>query len=291
MVKPWDRGLKRLMDECPQDMLDWLLVGARFVSPCSEQFESITIEADAIHEIVYHGQRVLFHLEFQRNTDANMVQRLLEYNILAWRRYQCPVCSFVIFLKKGSSMVSSPMLRLLPDGEEVLRFHYRVILLWDMPFSMLLEAGIAGLLPLVSLARDGAQRDVIEKVIGCLLLSGSHIRDELLSLTYLFASLALEEPTDQVWLRRRFVMLRDILRDTPAFQDILQEGREEERRKGLEAQRQLFLNFVQARYPDLVAQAKKRSDSVDDPDVLNDLILKIGLSQDIQQFRKYLQDV
>ncbi len=107
------------------------------------------------------------------------------------------------------------------------------------------------------------------------------------------------------------MVLRDILRDTPAYQDILQEGLEEGlergleqglekgleqglelgRKEGLEILRQLFLNFVLVRYPDLVAEAKKRSDGIDDPEILNDLTLKVGLAQDVREFRDYLLSI
>jgi hypothetical protein len=63
MAKPWDNGVKRLMTESPQDFPDWLLHGARFTGNRSREFESLTVDADAMQEVIIEGQWVLFHVE------------------------------------------------------------------------------------------------------------------------------------------------------------------------------------------------------------------------------------
>jgi hypothetical protein len=49
--KPYDSGSKRLLTLCAQDFLDWLVEGAVFTGKLSERFQSISIEADTIHEV------------------------------------------------------------------------------------------------------------------------------------------------------------------------------------------------------------------------------------------------
>ena len=49
------------------------------------------------------------------------------------------------------------------------------------------------------------------------------------------------------WDTGRFNMLRDVLRDTWAYQEIMQEGREE----GLQEQRLTLLEVVQSRFPNI----------------------------------------
>jgi predicted transposase YdaD len=102
MVKPWDNGMKRLLAESPQDFLDWLLDGAYFTGKRSHEFESRTFEADTMHEVIFHDQRMLFHLEFQSGPDPDMELRLLEYCVMAYRRYRCPVYSIVVYLRGGN---------------------------------------------------------------------------------------------------------------------------------------------------------------------------------------------
>jgi predicted transposase YdaD len=152
--------------------------------------------------------------------------------------------SGLIYLKKGGPVATSPLIRTLPDGEEFLRFRFHVIQLWDIPYEELMAKELPGLLPLVPLAKGGAKREVIEEIIVRLTTQGGPARKELLALTRLFASLAFDNQEDQEWLERRFEMLRDILRDTPAYQQLLEEGREEERQKSIQLLSQNLLDVV-----------------------------------------------
>ncbi len=133
MDKPWDNGAKRLLDEAAQDFLDWVLQGAFFTGQRSQEFESRPLDADAMQEIIFQDRRMLFHVEFQSGPDPEMELRLLEYCVLAYRRYQCPVYSIVVYLQKGGKIAISPFVMVLPDGEEILRFHFRVINIYDIP--------------------------------------------------------------------------------------------------------------------------------------------------------------
>jgi hypothetical protein len=83
-------------------------------------------------------------------------------------------------------------------------------------------------------------------------------------------------------------MLYDMLRDTPAFQAIREEGREE----GREALRQALLAIVQARFPStrMVRLAKGQAAIIDDPAILQDLIVKVSLAQSAEEAQRYLLD-
>jgi predicted transposase YdaD len=168
--------------------------------------------------------------------------------------------------------------------------------------------GLVGLLPLLPLTHEGARREVVERTITKLAAAEEQPRQELLALTYGLASLAFENEADQEWLRRRFEMLYDMLRDTPAFQDIMNEGRqegleqgleqglergrEEGRKEGREALRQALLAIVQARFPSprIIRQAKGQAAIIDDPAVLQDLIVKASLAESAEEAERYLLD-
>jgi predicted transposase YdaD len=108
MSKPYDNALKRLMALCPQDFLNWLISGAFSTGQRSQEFESVTIEADTMHETLFCEQPMLFHVEFQSGPDPEMEQRLLEYSVLSWRRYKCTASTFVIYLRKGGELPIRP---------------------------------------------------------------------------------------------------------------------------------------------------------------------------------------
>src|SRR5205823_1706266 len=112
---------------------------------------------------------------------------------------------------------------------------------------------------------------------------GKHNPESLLH-SYLFASTAFESETDREWLRKRFAMLRDIVRETWAYQEIIQEGREAGLQQGrqegheegfqaglqqgqqekLDELRQALLDIVQERFPKMVRLVRHQIASIQD---------------------------
>jgi hypothetical protein len=174
------------------------------------------------------------------------------------------------------------------------------------------QTGLAGLFPLMVLAQDGKQPTVVEEIISGVRASGEPSAPELLSLTYILASLVFEKEADRIWLKRRFGMLRDVLRDTWAYQEIMQEGREEGlqlgiqeglqegrqegRQEGLQEglqqrlkdQRQILMTIMQAHFPDLVSLAKKQINAIQDPDMLQQMVLQLLVAQSREQAQQIL---
>ena len=170
------------------------------------------------------------------------------------------------------------------------------------------QTGLAGLFPLMVLAQDGKQPTVVEEIISGVRASGEPSAPELLSLTYILASLVFEKEADRLWLKWRFGMLRDVLRDTWAYQEIMQEGREEGlqlgiqegrqegRQEGLQEglqqrlkdQRQILMTIMQAHFPDLVSLAKKQINAIQDPDMLQQMVLQLLVAQGGEQAQQIL---
>lgn len=91
--------------------------------------------------------------------------------------------------------------------------------------------------------------------------------------------------------------MHDILRESPFYQEILQEGREEGLEKGLEkghlegkleGLRETLLTIVQARFPKLTRLAKGLAVITEDPEDLQNLILKISLAQSLEEAQRCL---
>jgi predicted transposase YdaD len=126
-------------------------------------------------------------------------------------------------------------------------------------------------------------------------------KQELLSLTYGLASLAFEDqPENLEWLARRFEMLYDILEDSPAFKELKDRGRQEGRQEGrlegrqegqLEALQQTLINITQARFPQMGRLTKRLAGIIDDTEVLQDLIVKMSLTQTKEEAKQLLLDV
>ena len=83
--------------------------------------------------------------------------------------------------------------------------------------------------------------------------------------------------------------MHDILRETPIYQEILKEGREEGINIGeLQGLNQAVLKIVTQRFPKLVRLAKKQVALVEDTDVLLDLIGRLTVAQSVEEAREHL---
>jgi predicted transposase YdaD len=111
---------------------------------------------------------------------------------------------------------------------------------------------------------------------------------ELIGFT--LASLVLKRTNtpDLNWLLRRYREMHDILRESPIYQEILQEGREEELQKRLSSLRSMLVTFAQARSAKLQRLAQEQGILITDPRILEDLTTKVGLSKTPKEAKEHL---
>lgn len=317
MRKPWDRRMKLLFNAAPQDFVDWLLSGATFVHFVSVELDGGQLYTDILIELNMSGKKVLLHAEFQRRRDSRMRERLWEYNVRATLKYDCPVWSCVIYLKKDSVVKESFLTWQLPNGRRIHRFDFEVIKLWEIPTQVLKQKGLKGLLPLLPLTKGGTRREVVEEIIAELAPADEEPEGELLTLAYGFASLAFDKEADQDWLVGRFSMLYDILRETRAFKELakeglqqglqeglqqglqrglqqgLQQGLEQGRKEGqLEGLRQALLKIVEARFPDkkMIRLAKDQVAHIENLEVLQRVLINVSVAQTREEALERLID-
>jgi predicted transposase YdaD len=302
MVKPYDETMKKFVGANPQSFTDWLRPGATFVRTFTTELQSRDIFVDALCEIVLEGETLLLHLEFQRNIKADMPLRLLEYNVLATRTHKRRVLSCVIYLIDDGTIEESPLMWELSDGTELLKFHYISIRIWEVDPAEFTQPGREGILPLVLLTKGNATPDVVEMVIERLMAAG---KQDLLPITKLLASLVFKDNSDySQWLARRFAMLGDILRDTSAYQQIFQEGEEKGHKEGIRegikegiregeilGLRRWLLDILQKRFPVVLQLAKPQVDTVNDPTLLHDAILKAIEAQSVEEVLRLLLEL
>lgn len=78
----YDRRLKGLVEQAPQDFVTWLIAGAYFKDWCATEFVSKEYIADELLLIEAGGKEYLLHIEFQKGYDANMAERMWQYKHL-----------------------------------------------------------------------------------------------------------------------------------------------------------------------------------------------------------------
>jgi len=291
--------VKNLANEAPQDFVQWLLKGAEYIDDLSPRFASRDIEADILYRIAIEHKYYLLHIEFQSTSHPIMARRLWEYNVAAFIKYKLPVYSFVIYLRPDSGIAESPYEVRAHHGELLHCFWFRVIKLWTIPTEDLFQTGLTGLLPFVPLSREGQQREAVERVIDQLGQEDTDRQRELLSFTYGFASLVFEDESDQQWLRRRFGMLKDILKESWALkelaqeiaQETAQEAREEERKEKLREELEILLFFIQTHFSSLERLAQDQCKYLKDAHQVQGLLRKVIAAKSEKEVEYYLLDV
>jgi len=289
----WDTRMKQLIGIKPQDFVSWLVPDAELVNELSEELHGRDLDTDKLYKIRLRGQLLLLHIEFQRRSERKMAMRVWEYNVLATLAYELPVLSFVIYLRKDSKIAESPVIWAAPNGQEIHRFYFENIKLWEIDPNILRRKGLVGLFPLLPLTQAGIRPEVVEEAIGRIQAEGGEAAPDLLSLIYLLAELVCEDDHDILWLDRRFAMLYDVLQESKAYQKIKQEGLEEGLLRGrkegeLQALHQTILTIIQTRFPKIVRLAKKQTAVVDNPAVLQELITYLITAQTVEEARQHL---
>ncbi len=281
MAGLWDSMMKRLVRRYAKHFARWLVAEAVFVRALDIELQNQQLFADALLEVRLRGEPALLHIEFQAYDDPDMARRLLEYNVLASRQYgHLPVYSYVIYLRKAWEVAVSPLVRRFPNGEDVHHFFFGVIKLWEVPAELFLGAGWTGVLPLVTLTDGGKRPEVVKEMIDQLALVEEY---DLLAIARVVGGLVFKTEPELAWFRKRFSMFQDILRESWVYQEIAEQGREEERQQELQRQRQTIVGFVQRRFPEISTLAKQQVDGITDPEVLQTMILKLLDAQMLEE--------
>jgi hypothetical protein len=303
--KVWDNSLSTLINSHPQAFLDLLLPGAVLLCQHRTKLSGTQRQPDAVLEVHRYSETFIFNPEFQSSQDTEMAERLLLYHVLLWSEHRrqdtsLPVRSCVVSLWKKAKVAPSPLLWTQP-GEphgqqtERVRFSYEVVEMWQKHPEDLLSLGHAVLYPLLPLTKGGATQKIVKHMLD--LLSGEQHLDFAV-IGYLFATRTFQlgkQYSDLEWLQERFGHMHDFLRESPAYQWILdegrQEGREEEKAQGLAQMRQTIVDFVQEHFPELVQQAEEVVATIDNLPQLGRLSIKLGGAQSAEQARTILSSL
>ena len=82
MTKPWDSACKRLIQNNPQDFIEWLTQQPyTFIKALPSELNNVLMEADGLMLVEIAGDQAIYHFEFQTYYDERMAERLLRYNI------------------------------------------------------------------------------------------------------------------------------------------------------------------------------------------------------------------
>jgi predicted transposase/invertase (TIGR01784 family) len=313
MADQWDDSIKRLVREHPQDFVTWLMEGANFREMVSGELKNRTRRTDILMDVVEAGTEEsddpvdgLIHVEIQSVEDADIEDRMWEYNMMATRTYHKDVASFLILLLPVSTIPVSPKVSRFFRKYENWRFHYVVIPLWKVSAKDLLQTGLIGLLPLIPLTEGGTKEDTLATTAADLYVAKEY---ELLTLVKMIAGLKMKHHLDQEMLERLFAMYHDIIQESWVYQQIVKEGMQKGIEQGIEkgmqkgmeqgiekgmqkgmeqGVRQTLLNYVEARFPAMLDLAKEQTSLIKDAEQLQRVTTQLFTLQTSGEVEEYL---
>ena len=175
-------------------------------------------------------------LNFQSGPDAYLSQRGLLYNAALGHRYRVPVRSLFILLRPAADHRNLTGVLTYGDDLHRLEFRYEVIRLWEEPAESYLNGGL-GLVPLAVLGalptdrpEEESLRDIVLRIEARLRAETTHAQAvKLMTAAFILTGLRIErESLAQIY---RGV---GIMRESSAYQLIMEEGMEKGMEKGME---------------------------------------------------------
>ena len=278
MAKTYDNVFSRLIDD---HLADWAAYLAERIglppgpATAVETDLSSNLQADRLIRVA-GPEPALIHLELESSSRLGLPDRLLSYNVAAWRTSGEPVRSVLMLLRPAAQASDQTgRLTLSHGGVPYLTFDYLVIRLWQESPNALLAGG-PGLAPLALLtdaARDNLD-GVFAKFLGRLHqpdVAGT-MRQDLVSSSYILSGLRYD-PVRIVDLFRSYVVT---LEDSSTYMEILRKGESRGEVKGLslgkaEGLRVAILKVGTKRFGVPASSDRSLLAAVDDADVLERL--------------------
>jgi predicted transposase YdaD len=250
VVKKADIGGKRLISLAPTAWVQWVTQQSDLVAQeiLGSEFQWVSRENDVLIKVrsPIHGHFLVLN-ELQLRYSSKLPLRMRAYTGLAGEKYELPVYPVLINIlppRKGVKICD----RFNSDflGIESVQ-SYRVINLWEVNAEIVFERSLKVLLPFVPILKQGGEAEIVQRALNQLRAEEQLV--ELESLLAFFATFVLG--TEVVRQIMRWDMA--VLRESPWYNEILQEGerlgaqkgREEGREEALQQERSLILRLVQ----------------------------------------------
>lgn len=231
MAKVSDIGGKRLISLAPDAWVKWVTdcPEAVAIDIIGSDFQWVNRENDVL--IKAYSPEVgefLIANELQLRYNDKMPVRMRAYAALAEEKYGLPVFPVLVNILQPSSTINVQGAFVGEVMGLQVRQDYCVLNLWEVEAELVFEQSLSPLLPFVPILKGGGEPQVVQRALVQLQRDESLV--ELESLLGFFASFVLE--TDVVQQIMRWDMT--VLRESPWYQEILQEGENRGLERGIE---------------------------------------------------------
>jgi predicted transposase YdaD len=214
----YDNACKYLAEEYPTDFVRWLLgVETQDINVLKTELFLEPIRADSV-TFLQTANRIL-HLEFQTEPVSKppIPFRMGDYSFRLKRKYQCPVTQVVIFLQETTNEIAFTE----EYRDETTIHRYRVIRLWEQDSALFLNN--RGLLPLAPLTRTDSPTALLSQIAQTVAtISDITEQQNITGCLGILAGLRFDKDLIRQFLRE------EVMRQSVIYQDILQQGRQQE---------------------------------------------------------------
>lgn len=214
----YDNVCKLLAEKYPLEFVRWLLpTRARKVTVLKTELSIEPIRADSVI-FLQAGNRIL-HIEFQTLTksDPPIPFRELDYSVRIKRQFNLPVTQVVIFLQETDDEIAKTD----EYRDETTVHKYQVIRMWEQDPRLFLNN--TALLPLAPLAQTSTPEALLSQVAQKIAtISNKGERQNTAGYTEILDGLRFDKNLI------RNLLSEDIMKESVIYQDILQQGRQQE---------------------------------------------------------------
>lgn len=224
-----DIGSKHILAGDPEEWIGWLLPDAavQVEENLSGEFQFVLRHSDELFRVRGKQGPFLLLVEVQLHVDSRMPRRMRAYTALAEEKYDLPIYPVVFYLLPPKGDTDLPAFYHSEFMGLTTYQDFRVIPVWEMEAQRVLEEGIIGLVPFTPLMK-GSDDTVIRE--GVNLLRNRDVGEEAEVALALFASFVMDSQQVQKIVRWNMA----VLRESPWYNQILQEGLHEGHLQGFQ---------------------------------------------------------
>jgi len=197
-----------------------------------KELPALSREVDFVARVGWQEEEALLLMEFQTVWQGDMPRRMAGYTWRLYERYDLPVHPVVVVLRPGGLLETS--WRMVTWGRPVASCTFDVMALWEVDAGAVMEQELTGLYPLLPLMRweeesepasilERSQRLILEGIVPREARADAYVGLRVLS--------GIRYPWELV---QQILHRRELMLESPAYREILEEGRQAGREEGLE---------------------------------------------------------
>ena len=235
-VAQYDRTMKRLTSVFTADYVRFVLgtdtatAEPLDIAEQDKELPALSREVDFVARVQHKGEAALLLIEFQTAWTADMPRRMAGYTWRLFERYGDAVHPVVVVLREGGRLRHVWQMRTW--GQRVGYFRFHVVPLWELEAAGVLHERLVGLYPLLPLMRwpethprqvlEQSQQRILEEIPDREQRADAYVALNVLSGIRYSPSLV-----------RQILNRRELMLESPVYEEIMEEGRREGERDRL----------------------------------------------------------